>query len=59
MRPGMKSTRNEISIYYERNSVYVTFHCRQNETNLVLGVARDKRPIKEKQKQKPSVYMAF
>ena len=46
MRPEMKSNLNEISIHHKRNSVYIIFHCRQNETNFVSVVARDKRPIK-------------
>ena len=46
MRPEMKSTRKEISIHHNRNSVYITFHCGRNETNFISGVARDKRPIK-------------
>ena len=46
MRPEMKSNLNEISINHKRNSVYIIFHCRQNETNFVSVVARDKGPIK-------------
>ena len=31
MNPEMKSTRNEISTYHKRNSIYITFHCGRNE----------------------------
>ena len=47
MRPKIKSTRNEISINHEKNSVCMTFHYgRRNEAKFVSGLARDKRPIK-------------
>ena len=48
MRPEIKSNLNEIWIHDKRNSVYTIFHCGRNETNLVSGVTRDKRPIKWK-----------
>ena len=31
MTHEIKSTQNEISIHHKRNSVYITFHCGQNE----------------------------
>ena len=46
MRRRMKYTRKEISTHHKTNSVYITFHCGQNEMNFVSGVVRDKWPIK-------------
>ena len=30
-------TRNETSTHHERNSAYITFHCRRNEMNFIWG----------------------
>ena len=32
----MESTHNEISPRHKRNSIYIIFHCRQNEMNFCL-----------------------
>ena len=32
----MKSIRHEISTHHERNFVYITFYCRQNEIKLLF-----------------------
>ena len=37
MRSEIKSTQNETSAHHERNSVYITFDCRQNEMNFIWG----------------------
>ena len=46
MRSEIKSTQNETSAHHERNSVYITFDCRQNEMNFIWGVVQEKWPIK-------------
>ena len=40
MRPKMKSTRNEILFHHEKNSVYITCHCGQNEIKIYFRVGR-------------------
>ena len=35
-RHEMKSIRHEISTHHERNFVYITFYCRQNEIKLLF-----------------------
>ena len=51
MRTKMKYTQKEISTHHKTNSVYIAFHCGQNEMNFVSRVIRDKRPIKGTVKQ--------
>ena len=46
LRGCLHETRNKISTHHKRNSVYIDFHCGRNEMNFILGVVRDKRPIK-------------
>ena len=36
MRPKMKFTWNEISFRYEKNSVYINFHCRKIKINFFI-----------------------
>ena len=37
MRPEMRSTLIYISTSHERNSLYITFHCRRNEVKFRFG----------------------
>ena len=46
LRVCLHETRNEISKHNKGNSVCITFHRGRNEMDFVLGVVRDKRPIK-------------
>ena len=34
----LHETRNEISFHYQKNSVYITFHCVQNEMRFCFGI---------------------
>ena len=48
MKPEMKSTHNEFSNHYKRNSVYITFHCRRNEMKIRFRVVEETQPIQLK-----------
>ena len=37
MGSEMKSTQTEILTHHKRNSVYITFHCGQNEVKFRFG----------------------
>ena len=53
LRGSLHETQNGIytkrnSTHHKTNSVYITFHCGQNEMNFVSELVQDKRPIKYK-----------
>ena len=40
MRPKMKFNQNKILLVYEKNSVYIIFHCGPNEIQFRFGDGR-------------------
>ena len=49
MRPEMKFARNEILTHHKINSVYIIFHCGQNEAKFDFGYSEKNGPFSKSQ----------